>query len=85
MSGRIFPRQFLTGLEKAIIDGSGLDQPVGMRRNPNSALDPQNGYSLQGILPLEEITPETYGPIITELTGGTHWITAGCQGSCFHC
>ncbi len=56
------------GLEKAIIDGSGLDQPVGMRRDPNSALDPQDGYSLQRILPLEEITPETYGPIITELT-----------------
>lgn len=56
------------GLEKAIVDGSGLDSPVGMRRNPNSALDPQNGYDLQPLIPLGEISPQTYGALIADLS-----------------
>lgn len=56
------------GLEKAIVDGSGLDSPVGMRRNPNSALDPWNGYDLQPLTPLGEISPQTYGALIADLS-----------------
>lgn len=56
------------GLEKAIVNGSGLDEPVGMRRNPNSALDPQAGYGLQPIRALNEITPETYGALLASLS-----------------
>src|SRR5574344_787180 len=32
------------GLEEAIIDGNGLDEPTGMMRNPAGALDPVTGY-----------------------------------------
>lgn len=56
------------GLEKAIIDGSGLDEPVGMRRNPSSALDPDDGYELLEAIVVDEITPETYGELLSKLS-----------------
>ena len=55
------------GLEKAIIDGNGVKQPVGMRRDPNGVFHPQDGYPLTVPMVLNEITPETYGGIIAEL------------------
>ncbi len=58
------------GLEEAIIDGDGLDQPTGMRRNPAGALDPVTGYPLLVPVPLAEITPATYGGIIASLAIG---------------
>ncbi|HWQ30458.1 MAG TPA: phage major capsid protein [Negativicutes bacterium] len=56
------------GLENGIIDGSGIDSPIGMRRNPNSALDPVSGYGLQPLIPLNEINPNTYGALISQLS-----------------
>lgn len=56
------------GLEGGIIDGPGINSPVGMRRDPNSALDPTNGYAAIAAKVLNEITPETYGPLIADLT-----------------
>ena len=56
------------GLEGAIVDGSGVDEPVGMRRNPGSALDPTNGYDPQPLVTLSEITPETYGALLAALS-----------------
>ena len=38
------------GLEGAIIDGSGVDEPIGIRRNPSSALDPVTGYDPQPLV-----------------------------------
>jgi len=63
----ILAEAIANGLEKAIIDGSGLDEPVGMRRNPGGALDPATGYPLLNAEQLDEITPETYGAIIADL------------------
>ena len=60
----ILAESIANGLEEAIIDGSGLNDPVGMRRNPNGALDPVTGYPLTVAVPLAEITPETYGGIL---------------------
>ncbi|HHY28084.1 MAG TPA: phage major capsid protein [Desulfitobacterium dehalogenans] len=56
------------GLEAGIIDGSGVDSPTGMRRNPNSALDPVSGYALQPLVELSEITPESYGQVLASLS-----------------
>jgi HK97 family phage major capsid protein len=58
------------GLEKGIIDGSGLKQPIGMRRNPNSPLDPDKGYAVLTKTALNAITPETYGAVLAELAVG---------------
>lgn len=64
----ILSEAIANGLEKGIIDGSGLNQPTGMRRDPNSALDPTNGYDLIPATVITEITPETYGALIADLT-----------------
>lgn len=64
----ILAEAIANGLEKAIIDGSGLDEPIGMRRNPGGALDPVTGYPELNPEALDEITPETYGAIISDLS-----------------
>jgi HK97 family phage major capsid protein len=56
------------GLEGAIIDGSGVDEPVGMRRNPASALNPSTGYAPQPLVALNEISPKTYGTLLASLS-----------------
>jgi len=66
----ILAEAIANGLEEAIIDGNGLDEPVGMRRNPAGALDPVTGYPVLAAVPLVEITPETYGALIAELAVG---------------
>lgn len=63
------------GLEDGIINGKGLNEPTGMRRNPKSALDPEEGYDLQPITPLKEITPKTYGEIISQLAVSSNGLT----------
>lgn len=58
------------GLEKGIIDGTGVNSPVGMRRNPGGAKHPTTGYPLLDLVPFTQITPETYGGVIAELAQG---------------
>ncbi|HBV86888.1 MAG TPA: phage major capsid protein [Desulfosporosinus sp.] len=55
------------GLEFGIIDGPGIDSPIGMRRNPGSALDPVTGYAPLDAEVLNEITPKSYGALLAKL------------------
>ena len=55
------------GLEEGIIDGNGIDEPIGMRRNGAGALDPVTGYPVLVKTPLTQITPATYGALISAL------------------
>lgn len=64
----ILSEAIANGLEKAIIDGSGLNEPTGMRRDPNSPLDPVNGYAVIQAVQFDELAPETYGALIADLT-----------------
>lgn len=66
----ILSESIANGLEEGIIDGNGLDEPTGMRRNPAGALDPVTGYPELVAVPLVEITPETYGSLIAALATG---------------
>jgi hypothetical protein len=66
----ILQEAIANGLEKAIIDGTGINQPCGMRRDPNSALHPVNGYDALVPVPFAEFTPETYGGILAGLAQG---------------
>ena len=66
----ILAEAIANGLEEAIIDGNGIDEPTGMRRNPNGALDPVNGYPVLTPVQVTEITPESYGEIISGLAVG---------------
>lgn len=58
------------GLEKAVIIGTGVDEPVGMTKDPNGVFHAQNGYPDLVAVPLNEITPETYGGILASLAVG---------------
>lgn len=71
----ILAEAIANGLEEAIIDGNGLDEPTGMRRNPAGALDPLTGYPLLVPVPLAEITPEAYGGLIAALAVGPNGLT----------
>jgi HK97 family phage major capsid protein len=66
----ILQEAIANGLEKGIIDGSGLKQPIGMRRDPKSALQPDTGYAVLTKTSLNVINPETYGAILADLAVG---------------
>ncbi|TWH49599.1 phage major capsid protein [Sporomusa sp. KB1] len=63
----ILSEAIANGLEKGIINGTGVNQPCGMRRDPNSALHPTNGYELLVAVPFSSFTPENYGGILASL------------------
>lgn len=63
----ILAESIANGLESGIIDGNGIDEPIGMRRDPSSALDPVRGYDELTPVVLNTITPATYGAIISDL------------------
>ena len=70
----ILAEAIANGLEDGIIDGNGLE-PIGMRRNPNGALDQSTGYPVLPAIPLDEITPATYGAIVSALATGRNGLT----------
>jgi HK97 family phage major capsid protein len=55
------------GLEKAIILGTGVDEPVGMTKDPNGNFNAQTGYPDLVAVPINEISPDTYGGILAAL------------------
>jgi HK97 family phage major capsid protein len=64
----ILQEAIANGLEDGIINGKGLEEPTGMRRDPNSALDPADGYELLGINALNKIDTVNYGNIAADLS-----------------
>lgn len=58
------------GLEKAIILGTGVEEPVGMTKDPNGVFHAQNGYPDLVAVPLNEVSPSTYGGILAALAVG---------------
>ena len=58
------------GLEKAIILGTGVDEPVGMTKDPNGLFNALTGYPDLVAVPMNEITPETYGGLLAALAVG---------------
>lgn len=63
----ILAEAIANGLEKAIIVGTGVNEPVGMTKDPNGVFHQQNGYPNLVAVPLSEITPETFGGILAAL------------------
>lgn len=66
----ILAEAIANGLEKAIIIGTGVNEPVGMTKDPNGVFHAQNGYPDLVAVPLNEISPETYGGILASLAVG---------------
>ena len=55
------------GLETAIVDGNGLNQPVGMTRNFTSSLNPSTGYPRKSAVSVTSLDPATYGTLLADL------------------
>lgn len=55
------------GVEKAVINGDGLKEPVGMMRNLDGAIDQTTGYPAKDEVTLSAITPSTIGSLIAGL------------------
>jgi HK97 family phage major capsid protein len=66
----ILTEAIFNGMEKSVIDGNGIDEPCGMMRDPNSPLDPANGYGSLAETVVNAITPATYGAIVSGLATG---------------
>lgn len=66
----ILAESIANGLEEAIIAGTGVDEPVGMTKDPNGVFHPVNGYPDLVPVVLTQITPATYGALLAALAVG---------------
>ncbi len=73
------------GLEAAVIDGTGVDEPVGMTKDPNGMFDPVNGFADLVPVALDAITPETYGALIADLAVGPNLLYRNVTEVLFIC
>lgn len=55
------------GLEDAIVNGSGVNMPCGLKRNPNSAFDQANGYAEKTPITVTSFAPAEYGALVAKL------------------
>lgn len=55
------------GLEYGFVNGTGLNEPIGMTRDPNSPLDPVAGYEALTPVPLASFSIEDFGAVLTPL------------------
>lgn len=55
------------GWEKAIIDGSGVDEPIGMTRNIDGALDPTTGKPKKAAAKIPDLGVDTFAAILADL------------------
>ena len=81
----ILAEAIANGLEKTAITGTGVDEPVGMMKDPNGVFHPQNGYPDLVAVPLNEITPETYGGILAALAVGPNGLQRNVGEVLFIC
>lgn len=73
------------GLEKAIILGTGVDEPVGMTKDPNGNFNAQTGYPNLVAVPMNEISPDTYGGILAALAVGPNGLYRNVNEVLFIC
>ncbi len=81
----ILAEAIANGLEKAIIIGTGVDQPIGMTKDPNGVFHPVNGYPDLVAVPMNEITPETYGGLLASLAVGPNGLYRNVSEVLFIC
>lgn len=68
-----------TALETAIVDGSGVNQPIGMTRNFTGSFNSSTGYSRKTATKVTAFDKETYGTLLSTLAtapnGGTRTVS----------
>lgn len=56
-----------TGLETAIADGNGVNQPIGMTRNFTGSFNSSTGYARNSATAIKSFDTETYGTLLSTL------------------
>ena len=56
-----------TGLETAIVDGNGVNQPIGMTRNFTGSFNSSTGYARNSATAIKSFDTETYGTLLSTL------------------
>lgn len=60
----------LWGIEKAIIEGKGLNEPIGMMKDPKSALDQIDGLSDKTAIVVKDFSPTELGALMAKFSKG---------------
>lgn len=55
------------GLEEGIINGSGINMPIGMNRNIKGSLHPTDGYPVKTTVPVTSLDPVAYGKLLADM------------------
>lgn len=55
------------GLEEAIVNGTGVNMPVGMMKNPNGAFEQSTGYPDKTAVKVTSFAPAEYGPLVAQV------------------
>lgn len=65
----ILKESIAISLEKAIVDGNGLNCPIGLDRNigKSTSMNPSSGYEKKTAVKLKSFEPKEYGNVISQL------------------
>lgn len=65
----ILKESIAISLEKAIVDGNGLNCPIGLDRNigKSTSMNPSSGYAKKEAVKLKSFEPKEYGNVISQL------------------
>lgn len=65
----ILKESIAISLEKAIVDGNGLNCPIGLNRNigKSTSMNPSSGYAKKSAVKLKSFEPKEYGDVISQL------------------
>lgn len=63
----ILSESIALGAENAIIDGTGLKQPIGMTRDITGSIDPSSGYARKTAKKVTSFDPQNYGEVVGAL------------------
>ncbi len=81
----ILAESIANGLENGILNGTGVDMPVGMTKDPNGLFDAVTGYPNLTPVALTKITPTTYGALIAALAAGPNSLYRAISEVLFIC
>lgn len=56
-----------TGLEVGIVDGNGLEEPIGMTRNVSAPTDEETGKPRKNAVAITDFSQDTYGDLLADL------------------
>lgn len=55
------------GLEDGVVNGTGVDMPIGLTRDPNSDFSSSTGYKVKTAVSVTDFEPASYGKLVANL------------------